>query len=136
MTLSCPHDSLLLEPSRHASVAGYRRPSGREIADAMAATPANASSSKVAKKGSTELQHSSPAINPETFPAPLVLPNDDLAWDPECPGQDMAEWLGERKKISPKAKRKVVYVAAPPTVSDDAQWLFGAGERPKNAGCR
>jgi archaemetzincin len=35
----------------------------------------------------------------------------------------MAEWLGERKKISAKAKRRVVYVAAPPSVSADAPFI-------------
>ena len=35
----------------------------------------------------------------------------------------MAEWLRERKKISAKAKRRVVYVAAPPSASEDASFV-------------
>ncbi|KIJ43471.1 hypothetical protein M422DRAFT_779800 [Sphaerobolus stellatus SS14] len=98
----CAHRTLLLEPSAHATTAGYYPPTAGQLAAVLSTAKGSQSKKDVYGAG--------------TFPAPLVLPNDELALDPECPEQDMKEWLGERKQIS--GKRKVIYVAAPPAVND------------------
>ncbi|KAL4796066.1 hypothetical protein BDV19DRAFT_378325 [Aspergillus venezuelensis] len=44
------------------------------------------------------------------FPAPLVLPGDGLAIDPDMP-QDSQKWLGVRNQVT--SRRRTVYLAAP-----------------------
>jgi archaemetzincin len=52
----------------------------------------------------------------DAFPAPLVLPGDDIEGDPNYPPQSFREWLNtdERNHVTPS--RKVLYVAAPPAI--------------------
>lgn len=66
------------------------------------------------------------------FPAPLVLPDDDLSLEPE-EGQSLHEWkhLKERNKITPE--KSVVYVARFPEVSDDVEFVVNTWKRPKRA---
>ncbi|KAJ9669794.1 hypothetical protein H2201_000180 [Coniosporium apollinis] len=56
------------------------------------------------------------SVDSTAFPAPLVLPDDDLSMDPEYPPQSVREWLdeGDRNEVTPK--RNIVYVSAPPEV--------------------
>jgi archaemetzincin len=57
-----------------------------------------------------------------TFPAPLVLPDDDLALDPEYPPQSLREWRGERERNKVGAEgRRTIYVVGPPVVEDGGQ---------------
>ncbi|KAL4960139.1 archaemetzincin [Aspergillus stella-maris] len=46
----------------------------------------------------------------QNFPAPLVLPGDDLAIDPDPP-QDYQKWLGVRSQVT--SRRRTVYLASP-----------------------
>ncbi|KAI1816495.1 hypothetical protein GGS20DRAFT_537848 [Poronia punctata] len=52
-----------------------------------------------------------------TFPGPLLLPNDELNWDPEYPPQSFRSWLlttKTRNKVT--AERRSIYVVAQPTI--------------------
>ncbi|KAH6905155.1 hypothetical protein BKA70DRAFT_508263 [Coprinopsis sp. MPI-PUGE-AT-0042] len=117
MTSNCEHSALATGPSRYASISGFNPPTQQQIKDAL--STASSTTSQTRRRDANAIQECSPG----TFPAPLVLPNDELFYDPECPGQTMKEWAGERKKISAKAKRKVVYVAAPPSIHKDASFI-------------
>lgn len=52
----------------------------------------------------------------ESFPAPLVLPGDDLALDPEYPPQSFQEWLDEEERNPVTPKRKTIYFLEAPGV--------------------
>jgi archaemetzincin len=53
------------------------------------------------------------------FPAPLILPDDDLALDPEYPAQSFQEWVDEEERNAVTARRRTVYVLGPPGVDGD-----------------
>ena len=48
-----------------------------------------------------------------TFPDPLVLPDDELAEDPDCPGQSFQDWVDEGDRNEVTAERNIIYVAFP-----------------------
>ncbi len=111
----CIHRRLCLEPSSHAAQAGYKRPSEQRLSAALA--------------------HSSKKANDvpraTTFPAPLILPDDDLALDPKCPPQSLRQWmrLKDRNPVTPE--RRTLYVAASPTAGPGVEfmrtWVIPAG---------
>lgn len=107
----CPHSTLSGSVSQHASAAGYRQPSLRQR--------------KLATGQTSPQRNSLPSVDLDHlhFPAPLVLPDDDLALDPDHPPQSFQEWLddGDRNKITPS--RKTVYVVAPPRIGDGLAFL-------------
>jgi archaemetzincin len=61
------------------------------------------------------------------FPAPLVLPDDDLAVDPDPP-QDFQTWLGVRNQVT--SRRRTIYVACP-RVADDIDLSIGSWAEPQ-----
>ncbi|KAH8813713.1 hypothetical protein DL96DRAFT_1625196 [Flagelloscypha sp. PMI_526] len=62
-------------------------------------------------------------VSPGTYPAPLVLPDDDLAWDPEYPGQSFDEWKDEPERNKVTRARRTLYVVPPPVIGDDVGFL-------------
>lgn len=68
-----------------------------------------------------------------TYPAPLVLPGDDLALDPHYPPQSLRAWLRgkDRNKVTPE--RRTVYFVAPPDVDAGVEFVREWG-RPRTAG--
>ncbi|KAG9688615.1 hypothetical protein KCU95_g10145, partial [Aureobasidium melanogenum] len=90
----------MLEPSKVAEQTGYHRPSKAQRARAAGL-----------KDDST--------FKDEDYPAPLVLPNDELDSDPKYPLQSVTEW---QNLLTPKIlpyKRKKIYVAGPPGFTKD-----------------
>ena len=67
--MTCKHAILHLEPSPFAELAGYEQP------DAAARAAAETTSGRAPKKGKD--------YSIGTFPGPLVLPHDDLNYDPD-----------------------------------------------------
>ncbi|KAL2008300.1 hypothetical protein VTN00DRAFT_8282 [Thermoascus crustaceus] len=62
--------------------------------------------------------------DPKTFPAPLLLPGDDLSLDPDCSPQIFQEWLEEEKDWNEvTAERNVIYVVPPPEVDRDVDFM-------------
>lgn len=97
----CSHKKLIYQPSRKASQAAYRSHTPSQLLVA-------------AGKKSKDIPST-----PSTFPAPLVLPNDDLALDPRYPPQSFRSWLRGKDRNEVTTGRRVIYVAAPPEVDDD-----------------
>ena len=99
----CSHTSLSFSPSPHAASAGYKQPTRQQLKTAAGL-------------------HKNEDYAPEsTFPAPLVLPGDDLATDPKCPPQSFRSWLREKNRNEVTARRKTIYIADfPRTDIDDA----------------
>lgn len=109
---TCAHRSISFTLSPHAENAGFRRQSSRQR---LAATRSSCLSSQPKPDLATD--------DPKTFPAPLLLPGDDLAEDPDYPTQSYQEWLGEvsRNKLTPK--RKTIYVIPPPMIGDEVGFM-------------
>lgn len=105
----CSHPSLVTGTSAHGNEAGYQRPDWkRRVA---ATTP----SGRFPKDGLEQ----EPGTLAFAFPGPLVLPGDDLAYDPSHPPQSLRSWssLKERNKVT--YNRKTIYVARPPSISKE-----------------
>ncbi|KAI1078798.1 hypothetical protein F5B20DRAFT_546145 [Whalleya microplaca] len=123
-TISCPHETLQLEPSAYAGAVGFNRlnPDRR-----LAATTRSGRNPLIVKG-----QYAETLINRAqdiadnlsgTFPGPLVLPNDDLAWDPKSPPQSFRSWLNEKARNKPTKRRKTLYVAAAPEITPDVKFM-------------
>ncbi|KAL3491058.1 hypothetical protein BJX62DRAFT_237479 [Aspergillus germanicus] len=100
---SCSHQVLSYASSPHAAQCNYQEPSEE---DRLAATEPKPGSKFAITHTRTDVQN---------FPAPLVLPDDDLAVDPDPP-QDFQTWLGVRNQVT--SRRRTIYVACP-GVGDD-----------------
>ena len=59
----------------------------------------------------------------ETYPGPLILPDDELSINPRYPPQSLRTWLreGDRNEVTPE--RKTIYVAAPPGIESDVSFV-------------
>ncbi|KAH7136119.1 hypothetical protein B0J11DRAFT_597456 [Dendryphion nanum] len=102
---SCAHNVIQLDPSPFAEVAGYERPNARKRLASMTITgsvPPD-SNNKAIERGAEEIA--------KDFPAPLVLPWDDLNHNPECPEQNFKSWAGmkERNRVG-EGERRTIYV--------------------------
>src|ERR1700734_2200061 len=99
---TCPHSTLSLETSSHAARAEYRRPSLQQRAQATSDIDGDSRSDQ------TLISY------PTSFPAPLVLPADDLSLDPGYPPQNLREWLREEDRNEDSLEKNIIYVPAPP----------------------
>ncbi|KAK7756334.1 hypothetical protein SLS62_001560 [Diatrype stigma] len=131
----CLHRSLQLEPSPHAKESGFERQSlvrrlaattksgrcgGHKLAKVRGRTQPSAAAAGGVDDDDLNLSWS--------FPAPLVLPGDDLAWDPKSPPQSFRAWLHGETRNKPTEDRQTLYVAAAPRVTAGvafmADWLL------------
>ena len=103
----CKHENLIYEPSPHAAAVGYRSHTAAQLSTAAGKN----------KNGSIEPS--------DTFPAPLVLPGDELAEDPRYPSQSFRSWLRAQDRTGINPKRRIIYVAAPPETDVDFIRLWG-----------
>ncbi|EME43284.1 hypothetical protein DOTSEDRAFT_63540 [Dothistroma septosporum NZE10] len=104
---ACKHNDLCFEPSDHAASIGYKRPTESQRA---AATHFDV------RSGAASLD-----IHPSTFPGPLVLPGDELSFNPTYERQDVKSW--SRCAGLYTAQRRVVYVVPTPVLSPDvSKW--------------
>lgn len=97
---SCSHPALQFSSSKHASGIVYRRPTPQERSNAL-----NAKTT-----ATVDLGHE------KAFPAPLVLPGDDLADEETDEPQTADEWLRGKHRNEVTSRRRTIYVAAPPSV--------------------
>ncbi|KAL4945785.1 hypothetical protein BDV06DRAFT_229965 [Aspergillus oleicola] len=109
----CTHDALTYLPSPHAREIGYKQPSEQVRLKAAKPVSSSISKPKVVKK---EIPVPSTRQDVRHFPTPLILPNDDLAQDPEYPAQSYQEWYEEEERNPVTARRRTVYIVAPPGV--------------------
>ncbi|KAK4565743.1 hypothetical protein LTR86_003592 [Recurvomyces mirabilis] len=108
----CKHTELWLDVSAHAKEAEYMQQSSQQR---VAATQASGRCPKETAS-SPAFQD---AINAATFPLPLVLPGDELAWDPKCSPQSFRSWKREKHRHAVTNRRRTVYVMAPSTLAKD-----------------
>lgn len=106
----CGHTYLQLDPSPFAPLAGFEQPSARER-----------------QAAETKSGHSLRTFTNRTqpfFPGPLVLPFDDLNFDPDSSPQDYKEWISaETRNRMTDRKREVLYVARVPHIAKEMQFM-------------
>ncbi|PTB63146.1 hypothetical protein BBK36DRAFT_1102638, partial [Trichoderma citrinoviride] len=108
----CRHSDVYVDASPHASKVGFKRATGRQRL--LAATEHG----RVRK--TLELLTAREAFVDEmTFPGPLVLPDDDLAEDPDCPPQDLREWRDAETRNPVTPQRKTVYIVPSPSIAPE-----------------
>ncbi|PLB36786.1 uncharacterized protein BDW47DRAFT_132593 [Aspergillus candidus] len=115
-TSQCLHPSICSSVSAHAKAAGYEQPTLKERIAAIN----HGSTSKF--KSIIDTIPGSYEVN---FPAPLVLPEDDLALDPDYPPQSFQEWLDEEDRNKITRAKRTVYIVAPPQIDDNVTPLRG-----------
>ena len=108
---TCEHKVLQLEPSPFAELAGFERLDARKR---LAATTTSGRS--VAKSEEKAVNNAATELS-ASFPGPLVLPHDDLNYDPSHPAQSLRSWLHEKQRNKPTQKRKTIYVASVPEIT-------------------
>jgi archaemetzincin len=108
----CEHEEISLQSSAHASDVGYHR--ATETQRALAASCAKPN--KRPKKNHLSTKEG-------FFPAPLVLPGDDLAEDPEYPKQNLLEWLQEEERNAITPDKNIIYVATFPEVDPKDEFV-------------
>lgn len=112
----CDHEKLVFSPSSHSPIVGYNRPNlAKRIA---ATTPRGTANSKTSETHSINGN-----FKASTFPAPLVLPKDELSWDPAYAGQSLRSWsqLKERNKVT--SERRTIYFTGPPAVESGLDYM-------------
>ncbi|KAI1362253.1 hypothetical protein F5Y08DRAFT_277826 [Xylaria arbuscula] len=121
---ACRHDNLILNCSPWAEEAGFNRPVAAKRLAATTSSGRNPYATKGRSATATKkiTQEVAERLAP-SFPGPLLLPFDDLNWDPDYPPQPFRSWLQEpeRNKVTPK--RQTLYVAAPPTVTSNVSFM-------------
>ncbi|THV84004.1 hypothetical protein D6D29_03448 [Aureobasidium pullulans] len=97
--------SQMLQPSRVAQQIGYRRPNRLERAKAAGLIDVS-------------------LFEDADYPAPLVLPNDEIDFHPDYPPQSLSDW---QKHITPKSlpiKRTKIYLVPPPGWTEKASFSY------------
>ncbi|KAJ7095771.1 hypothetical protein B0H15DRAFT_921083 [Mycena belliarum] len=105
----CDHRTLSCASSAHSSLAGYSRP-----------TPQQREAAATLSKGKGKSKRPAPSEDAPQFGpfcAPLVLPDDELACDPEYPPQSIQEWYSDEDRNPVLPERNTIYVAAPPSIA-------------------
>ncbi|KAI1116497.1 hypothetical protein F5Y14DRAFT_66847 [Nemania sp. NC0429] len=123
---ACQHDGLLLECSPWADEAGFERPDAAKRLAAATKTGRNPLATK--GKGARAVKQSSQAAAERlapSFPGPLLLPKDELNWDPDYPPQSLRSWLMEPQRNKPSPERKTLYVVAPPIITSAVSFMNG-----------
>ena len=106
-TQSCDHELLRFITSAHADKVGFRRLTDQQRANAAGKKKSDYAESEV------------------VFPAPLVLPGDELCFDPSHPPQSLHSWIRLRERNEVTRRRNVLYVAHPPQVGADVEFIRG-----------
>lgn len=110
----CSHAQLQLEPSAYAVEAGFEWKSAAER------TAAATKSGRKPRNGAGD-ENADEQLS--TFPGPLVLPWDDLGWEPEIDLQSFRSWHKEKVRNKPTQSRKTLYVLEVPEVTKDVNFM-------------
>lgn len=114
---NCQHELLCLDTSSHAAVIGFRRVSAEQRATAAGLKVTQAAS-----------------LSAAAFPAPLVLPGDDIALDPKCPPQSLRSWLRLKERNDVTSERNVIYLAPPPSFGGEVGFMKSWSQPVKSNG--
>ncbi|KAM0715116.1 hypothetical protein Q7P37_009581 [Cladosporium fusiforme] len=118
---TCAHTHLQLEPSAYAVEAGFEWP---PLAKRIAATT-KAGRGPSKKSGATKDAHTVRRDDEQLsrFPGPLVLPWDDLGWDPDAGSQSFKSWHQEPERNKPTTARRSLYVFEVPDITGNVKFM-------------
>ncbi|KAF2208393.1 hypothetical protein CERZMDRAFT_87774 [Cercospora zeae-maydis SCOH1-5] len=105
---SCSHDVLTFDSSPHAQEAGFTRQSQHSRAYGAHGTTTNKTPPL-------------PDVRPSTFPAPLVLPGDELSFDPKYEPQSLASWRRLKGRVAERGNRRTIYLVPYPEHAAEVQ---------------
>ena len=114
----CSHHCLINESVTDASELGFERKTLAQRARASGTVPTA----------------SWTAID-QQFPAPLVLPTDDIALDPGYPSQSVRSWENDRTRNPVTKALKTIYVCGPPGIEPDCDFI-GRWAQPATRGSK
>lgn len=118
----CTHQTLCTDSTPNATTTIYKRPT---LEKCLAATTTSGRA-----PGTKALVVPKEIMYDEnTFPAPLVLPDDALSWEKEDP-QSLRSWKTHNKETPVTATRKTLYVIPPPEITKEVRWTLMGGEIP------
>ncbi|KLU81385.1 hypothetical protein MAPG_00475 [Magnaporthiopsis poae ATCC 64411] len=130
MDCSCKRSGgYVVESSPHAKEVGFKRATHERRLAATTASGRVPNPKQDASSNAT-ITESDLAL---AFPAPLVLPGDDLALDPSYPPQSLRSWKREPERNKITRDRQIIYVAAPPVINANVKGM-GAWSSPKDDG--
>lgn len=120
----CTHANLQLEPSAYAEEAGFaQQPPVKRFA-AATKSGRNLLLNERSGRDGTEARAAQEAdAQLATFPGPLVLPWDDLGWEPEAEGQSFKSWHQEKARNKPTTARSTLYVVDVPEITPEVQQM-------------
>lgn len=102
---ACDHPVLSCAESSHANDVGYKRLTPQQRATA-------------AGKKKPERDESE-----DVYPAPLVLPGDELSYNPDYPPQSLRSWIRLKERNEVTKRRDVLYVVGPPSMAADVAFV-------------
>ncbi|KAK6858227.1 hypothetical protein PG995_005926 [Apiospora arundinis] len=133
MSQPCPHKTLQVEPSAYAREVGFEWQSATQRLAATTRSgrvpPLPLPSPSGAGSGRRRKGADDPAVAQiakdllGSFPGPLVLPTDELAWDPGYGPQSFQLWCNDETRNRPTAARKALYVTAVPEITDEVGFM-------------
>lgn len=110
----CRHEVLQVDVSSYAKEAGCSRPSEEQRQTA-------ATTKRSGRPYNQPEGEDASTISPYTFPAPLTLPDDLLAFGDDEPPQSMLSWIRQRTPVT--QARKTIYVVRTPTVDEGVSFM-------------
>ena len=123
----CEHNELFLSSLNVSKT--YKRPSNAKILAALSSSsvPKNknkgGSKSRTVSSGHSAARAETDLPSSSTFPAPLVLPGDELEIDPDYPPQSAQEWVDEEDRNEVTSDQRTIYVVPPPKVSHHVSFM-------------
>ncbi|KAF4992343.1 hypothetical protein FGRMN_7236 [Fusarium graminum] len=111
--VKCHHNSLYIDCSPAAEDSGFKRPPIHKRILAVSQSGRRCRDGPVLQEDAMK--------NPWTFPGPLVLPDDELAMDPDDEGHTFKEWCdrgSEDTRNEVTGRRKTIHVILPPVIPD------------------
>lgn len=118
---ACSHNLLLLQPSRCADEVGYRQATGDQRVAATQALGRGPDKGKTSARSLDKAEVLPGPLDPEqppppsSFPAPLVLPGDELAYESHSSPQSLRSWSKGTYRNALTTEKKTIYVIGPPT---------------------
>lgn len=117
---TCSHRTLQVESSSNAKHVGVKSFTLQQLFTA-------ATGSRKRLKAEEHGLYSS-----HIFPAPLVLPGDELSCDPKYPPQSFKSWLNEGARNVVTKNKRTIYVATAPTTALPVKDVTSGWDLPKS----
>jgi archaemetzincin len=123
----CTHKNLIFTSSSNAQIVGYKQPTASQR-KADSTFPVIIPKARLDSTLSRNQGQGQDEVSSSTFPAPLVLPGDELSWDPTYLVQPLRSWYNANYRNKVTAKRKTIYLVRPPGIGAELEGVKGWAE--------